>query len=218
MIDVREVGDVGVVTLDDGKANALSFELIAGLSEALTKQADVSKAVVVAGRSGLFCAGLDLNVVQGGDHDRFLELLEGGRQLDRLLLSLPVPTVAACTGHALAGGALLLLCSDYRIGLRGDYRIGFHEMSLGIPMPPFGTRVAQLRLNRTRYLRSLVLAETTGPDEAVEVGFLDEVVPAGADVIAAAIAKAESLTPLAGPAFATGRTIAYATNSGLDDF
>lgn len=217
MIDVTEAGDVGVIQIDDGKANALSFELLAGLGEAMAKQASVSKALVLAGRPGVFCAGLDLRVVQGGDRARFEELLEAGADLYRAMLRLPVPIVAACTGHAVAGGALLLLCSDYRIGAPGEFRIGFHEVSIGVPMPPFGTRVAQLRLDRKRYLRAVVLAETSGPDEAVEVGFLDEVVPAGTDVIAAAVTKAETLASLPGPAYATGKRTAYTVCSALDD-
>jgi enoyl-CoA hydratase len=215
MIDVTEAGDVGVITVDDGKANGLSFELIPTLTEAIGKQAATSKALVLAGRPGLFCAGLDMAVVKSGDPDRLTALFDTCTDLYTTVLRSPVPIVAACTGHAVAGGALLLLCCDYRIGLQGDYRIGLHEVSIGLPYPKFGSRVAQLRLNRARYFRATVLAEVTGPDEAVEVGFLDEVVDR--DVTAAAIAKAQALSPLVGPAYATAKHIAYTAYTALDD-
>jgi enoyl-CoA hydratase len=216
VIDVAEQADVAVVTMDDGKANAMSFDLLVDLGETLQNLAERSKAVVLAGRPGLFCAGLDLRVVQGGDQTGFDELLEAGRELYRLLLRLPVPIVAACTGHALAGGALLLLCSDYRIGLRGDFRIGMHEVSIGVPIPEFGTRMAQLRLNRTRYVRAILLGELTGPDEAVEVGFLDEVAGTPADLLAAAVAKAEVLARLPREAYTEGKRITYTVPRALE--
>ena len=216
MIGVTETGDVAVLTMDDGKANAMSFELLAGLVEALQQQAERSSAIVLAGRPGRFCAGLDLRVVQGGDRARFEELLEAGRELYRTMLRLPVPIVAACTGHALAGGALLLLCVDYRIGLRGDYRIGMQEVAIGVPIPDFGTRMAQLRLDRRRYFRAIVLAETTDPDEAVDVGFLDEVADTPDALLAAAVARAEVLGKLPRDAYATGKRTAYTVPRDLE--
>jgi enoyl-CoA hydratase len=215
VIDVTEIGEVGVVTFDDGKANALSFESLTALSAALEKQAAVSKALVLAGRPDMFSAGLDLSVVKSGDRARFGELLAAGRELYRVLLRSHTPVVGACTGHAVAGGALLLLCCDYRVGLRGDFQIGLPEVKIGVPYPEFGSRVAQVRLNRARYYRATVLGETTGPDEAVEVGFLDEVVDT--EVIAAAVTKAQMLTSLAGPAYAAGKRIALSSNAALDD-
>lgn len=216
MIHVEEVGDIAVVTMDDGKANAMSFELLTALSETLLKQAERSKAVVLAGRPGRFCAGLDLRVVQGGDQARFEQLLEAGREVYRLFLQLPVPIVAACTGHAVAGGALLLLCCDYRIGLWGDFRIGMHEVSIGVPIPEFGTRMAQLRLNRARYVRAILLGELTDPDEAVEVGFLDEVAATPESLLAAAVAKAELLTNLPRAAYAEGKRTTYTVPRDLE--
>jgi enoyl-CoA hydratase len=218
VIDITETGAVSVIRMDDGKANALSFDMMTGIIEALEKQAERSGAVVLAGRPGLFCAGLDLKVVKSGDREQFAKLLEAGRDLYRAMLNLPAPLVAACTGHAMAGGALMLLCSDYRVGVAGDYRIGFHEVSIGVPMPTFGTRMAQLRLNRARYLRAVVLAEVTGPAEAVEVGFLDEVVDTADSVLAAAVDKAKSLAQLPREALVAGRRTAYTVARDLEGF
>ena len=206
---VTRDGDVSVVTFDDGKANALSFDAIAALSKVVADESAASKAIVLAGRPGVFCAGLDLKVVRSGDPQQMTELLDRGTDLFEVMLAAPVPIVAACTGHALAGGALLMLCCDYRIGLRGDFRIGFTEVAIGLPLPTFGAAVARVRLDRRHFIRAVVLAETTGPDEAVGIGFLDETVEA--DVMSRAVEKAEALAALAGPAYAAGKAIAYGT-------
>jgi enoyl-CoA hydratase len=207
VLQVERVGDVSLITLDDGKANALSFHLINGLLRVILDEAETSRALVLAGRTGMFCAGLDLNVVRSGEAGRFGELLDVATELYLALLQAPVPIVAACTGHALAGGALLLLCSDYRIGVRGEFRIGLNEVSIGVPLPEFGSRLARLRLQRSYFVRATLLAELTGPDEAVDIGFLDETVDE--DVVTAAVRRAEALGLLDRRAYAVAKHIAY---------
>ncbi|MEA2713188.1 MAG: enoyl-CoA hydratase [Gemmatimonadales bacterium] len=207
MIDITETDDLCTITVDDGRANALNFESVEALSQAIEKRSTTSQALILEGRPGIFCAGLDLAVVRSGDELRLRQLLDLCEGLYRIMLSSPVPIVAACTGHALAGGALMLLCCDYRVGLRGDFRIGFNEVAIGMPLPRFGSDVAQARLNRERFIRATVLAETTGPDEAVTVGFLDEV--HDADVAEAAARKAAALVALPRDAYAAGKHIAY---------
>jgi enoyl-CoA hydratase len=207
MIDITESGDLCTITVDDGRANALNFESVEALSQAIDKHSTTSRALVLEGRPGIFCAGLDLAVVRSGDEVLLRQLLDLCEGLYRIMLSSPVPIVAACTGHALAGGALMLLCCDYRVGLRGDFRIGFNEVAIGMPLPRFGSDVARARLNRERFIRATVLAETTGPEEAVTVGFLDEVHEA--DVAEAAARKAAALVALPRDAYAAGKHIAY---------
>jgi enoyl-CoA hydratase len=207
MIDITESGDLCTITVDDGRANALNFESVEALSQAIDKHSTTSRVLVLEGRPGIFCAGLDLAVVRSGDEVLLRQLLDLCEGLYRIMLSSPVPIVAACTGHALAGGALMLLCCDYRVGLRGDFRIGFNEVAIGMPLPRFGSDVARARLNRERFIRATVLAETTGPEEAVTVGFLDEVHEA--DVAEAAARKAAALVALPRDAYAAGKHIAY---------
>jgi enoyl-CoA hydratase len=206
-VRVERRGDVSLVTIDDGKANAVSLELVDGLLRVIAAEATSSRALVLAGRPGMFCAGLDLAVVRGEDRGRFRELLERGTELYQLLLQSPVPVVAACTGHALAGGAVLLLCCDYRIGLLGNSKIGLSEVSIGIAMSEFVSRLAQLRLAGSHFVRATVLAEVTGPDGAVLAGFLDEVVDD--DVVTAAVRRAEVFAQLPGRAYAAQKQTAY---------
>ena len=165
--------DVAIVDVDDGKANAIGFDMLEGFEAALEKAAE-AKAVVVAGRPGKFSAGFDLSVIGG---DRTLELMGRGGKLALTLWELPAPLVFAVTGHALAMGAVLLCCADYRVGAAGDYKIGLNEIRIGLAVPPFATEVARARLDPAHFNRATLLAEVYDPAGALEAGWLDEIVP-----------------------------------------
>ena len=102
---------IATITMDDGKVNALSLRMLAALSAALDRAQRDKAIVVLAGRPGVFSAGFELPVLaaQGADARK---MLRSGFELAHKLLSFPTPIVAACSGHALAMGAFLLLASD----------------------------------------------------------------------------------------------------------
>ena len=190
-VTVERQGAVLILHLDDGKVNALSFEALDTINAALD-QVDSDEsigAVVLHGRPGKFCAGFDLNVIHGGDPAEIVRIMCAGGDLICRLYGLPVPVVSACTGHAIAAGAFLLLASDLRVGADLPCKIGLNEVAIGLPMPGWGSAIAIERLAVTRRQRSLLLAEITGPAEACEVGFLDIVVPE-ADVLTVALERA----------------------------
>ena len=108
-VDVADSNGTMVATIDDGKANALTIEVIDGLRKAVATASRRDRPLVISGRSGCFSAGFDLAVVNSGDRDLVSTLFADGALLFRELVEAPVPIVASCTGHALAGGALLLL-------------------------------------------------------------------------------------------------------------
>lgn len=182
-----------VVTLDDGKANALSRTMLAALDAALDDAVALGRPVVLTGRPGVFSGGFDLKVMQGGDAAARTEMVFAGFEVAHRLLALPLPVVVGCTGHAIAMGAFLLLAGDHNVGAAGDFRIGANETALGIVMPEFGIEIARQRLTPAAFTRALTTAELYGPDAAREAGFLDEVVASDA-VVGHAIAVAERYT------------------------
>jgi enoyl-CoA hydratase len=169
-------GDVTVIRIDDGKANALSFEVIDAVSAALTGAAERSKAVVVLGREGKFSAGFDLSVMTGPDTAQMLRLLGAGAELGLQVYMSPIPVVLGVTGHALAMGGILTTCADHRVGADGPFKIGLNEVAIGMPVPGFAIGMCRDRLRKTWFQRCLQLAYICSPAEAVEAGFLDEVV------------------------------------------
>lgn len=183
-------GGIATVTMDDGKVNALSPEMLDGIGRAFDEAEGNASVVVLAGREGIFSAGFSLPVLRGGGRDA-AEMLRGGFLLAERLLSFPVPVVAVCPGHAIAMGSFLLLSVDYRLGVEGPFRITANEVAIGLTMPHSAVEICRHRLTPAHFHRAVALAEVYPPEGAVTAGFLDRVVPAGelaaatADVVAA---------------------------------
>jgi enoyl-CoA hydratase len=195
----KEVDGVSVTTVDDGKVNALSFELMQGIRSALTAASERGQPLVITGRDGCLSAGFDLAVVNSGEADRIAALFGAGAALYGAIVAAPVPVIVSCTGHALAGGALILLSADYRIGRNGTYRLGLNEVRIGLALPNFAVTLATHRLER-RYLTAVTMfAEVVPPERAVDMGYLDESVD---DPLARACALAQELATLPRDAFA----------------
>jgi enoyl-CoA hydratase len=196
----ERVDGVGRIQLDDGKANALSFAMIEALHAALDIAEKEEGAVVLEGRPGRFCAGFDLSVMgQGGDAMR--DLVASGAELCLRLLEFPKPVVAACTGHALAAGILVVACCDYRIGARGAFKLGLNEVAIGLPLPHFAREIARERVSKRHLERAVVHAEIYAPEGAVDAGYLDALAEADA-LHDAAIQHAVRLSRLDASAFA----------------
>ena len=117
---------------------------------------------------------------------------------------MPLPLVTAATGHAVALGAFILLTSDYRFGAAGNFKLGLNETAIGLALPAFGLELAEARLSRRHLTQATLLARLYAPLAAVDVGFLDEVVP-GDSLRAAAVAKASELAKLDAAAFAASK-------------
>ena len=169
-------GTTALIQMDDGKANALSEAMIVELLEGLARAEKEASAVVLSGRPDRFCAGFDLRVMMSSP-EAAKTLLRSGSDLLMKLYGSPLPIVAACTGHALAGGALVLLTADVRIGAAGAFRVGLNEVSIGMPVPVLAMELARDRLATTELGRATLRAQIYTPDEAARVGYLDEVAP-----------------------------------------
>ena len=202
-VTLERDGDVLIVHLDDGKANALSAGVITAISAAIdqAEDDDTIGAVVLHGRPGRFCAGFDLSVMRGGDIGAVVALVSEGGELVRRLYGSSVPVVAASTGHALAAGALILLGCDVRIGADVDCKIGLNEVAIGMVLPNWALTIAQDRLSRRHIQLAVATAQVNAGAGAVDAGFLDSVVP-DVDVLAVAVAAAHELAALNSRAYA----------------
>ncbi len=196
-------GAVVVVTMDDGRANALATDLGRALIDVVDQvdADDTARALVLAGRDGRFSAGFDLGVFQTGDLAAVGEMVGVGGHLVRRLYGCGVPVVAACTGHAVAAGALLLLGCDRRIGPAAPVKIGLNEVAIGLQLPDWAMAIAADRLSRRHLQASVVNARLYDGEGAVDAGFLDLAVDP-AEVVATAIAEATGMVALDPTAYA----------------
>jgi enoyl-CoA hydratase len=192
-------GTTAVLRMDDGKANALSDAMIDQLLAALVRAEKEASAIVLVGRAERFCAGFDLKIMMSGP-DNAKALLRRGSELLMKLYGVGIPLVVACTGHALAGGALVLLTGDVRIGAAGAYRIGLNEVSIGMPVPVLAMELARDRITTSELGRATLEATIYDPEGALRAGYLDTVVPA-AEVLAKAMSEATRLSGLAATAY-----------------
>jgi len=194
IVQFAEEEKYSLITLDDGKANAVSFVMLDQLNSALDQAEEAGKVVVITGRPGKFSAGFDLSVMgQGGE--QVMKLVSGGADFAKRILQFPTPVVLAVTGHALAMGGIMLMTADYRIGIAGDYKLGLNEVAIGMSMPRFGVEIARSRLAPTHFELSVNCAYLYDAEGAVESGYLDEAVDSG-QLMYRAVAIAEQLSGL----------------------
>jgi enoyl-CoA hydratase len=139
--------------------------------------------------------------MRGDDLSAIVGLVSGGGDLVRRLFASSVPVVAACTGHALAAGALLLLGCDVRVGADVDCKIGLNEVAIGLVLPEWALTIAADRLGKRHLQLAVATARVTDARGAVDAGFLDVVVPE-AEVLPVAIARARELAALDRHAYA----------------
>jgi enoyl-CoA hydratase len=163
---------IATITLDDGKVNALSPEMLAEIGAQFERADKEGAVVVLTGRRQTFSAGFDVRCAR----ERWPEMVAAGAALAERIMSFPRPVVAACNGNAIAMGAFLLLSADYRVGARGDFRIGLNEVAIGLTIPWFAIEIARHRLTRPYFDRCTVTGTLLGPEEAKLAGFLDKVV------------------------------------------
>src|SRR5438128_3412377 len=176
--DERE-GGVRELTLDRPPAHALDERLLTALATALAAAAaaDAVRAVVLAGAGAFFSGGFDLSAPRR-DAAVARNLRELYRDAHLRLLRLPKPTVAMVAGHAIAGGLVLALACDYRLGLEGDYRIGLNEVAIGASYPKVAFEIVRLRLPHARASELLLGAALYPASQAIRLGIADELLPA----------------------------------------
>ena len=168
---------VATLRMDDGKRNALSPAMFEEIYAALERVEREGAALVMTGREGVLSAGFDLKVMKSGGVQT-LKMLRAGYALTARLLSFRTPVVIASPGHAYAMGAFILLSGDYRFGVPGPYTYVANEVAIGIPMPRVACEVLRLRLNPAARERAVTLSEEFSPEQALQVGFIDALVPA----------------------------------------
>lgn len=216
VLTIERRGDVVILHVDDGKANALSPELIEAIQAAIRDaEADDSVgAAVLHGRPGRFSAGFDLGVMLGGDMAAIIDLVASGGELAHTIYSSGVPVVAASTGHAMAAGALVLLGCDVRIGADIDAKVGLNEVAIKMVLPGWAFTLAEDRLSKRHLQRAVANGRLTTPREAVDAGFLDEVVPAD-ELLDRAVEVAQGLATTLDPS-AYQRTVRILRGEVLD--
>ncbi|KAM3412007.1 hypothetical protein ACQJBY_003588 [Aegilops geniculata] len=201
MCTLEQRGRVFVLTLTGDGEHRLGHPLIASIRSALASVLAAAQAqpqgpgaaLVTVAEGRFFSNGLDVGRA-GGSHARLRELVDAFRPVAADLLALPMPTVAAVTGHAAAAGLLLALCHDYRL-MRADRGVLYmSEVDMGLPLPPYVARLLRAKITQAHALRDVALrGRKLRAPEAREMGIVDAVCAGAPETAAEAVRLAEQL-------------------------
>lgn len=175
MLSVSASDGIVELTLDRPPANALDTASVTALRAAHHQACtDGARAVILTGRPGMFSGGLDVPALLPLPREAIQGFWQAFFELTRALATSPVPVVAAISGHAPAGGAVLAIHCDYRIAARGAFRIGLNEVSVGLPVPDCIMLAFEQVVGRRQAQRLAMTAQLVSPEEALGLGLVDE--------------------------------------------
>ncbi|ATN37408.1 enoyl-CoA hydratase (plasmid) [Rhizobium sp. ACO-34A] len=173
-------GPVVTVTFNRPQTlNALDMGVMAELNQVLDRiETDPAiRAVIFTGEGRAFVAGgdiADLNSRKALPH--YNEFAEEIHKLLRRIETLDKPTIGAINGFALGGGTELLLALDIRL-VSDRAKLGLPEIKLGLFPGAGGTQRILRQIPSCRAREIMYLGEMVSPDEAVQIGLANRVVP-----------------------------------------
>lgn len=178
-IAVTREGAVAVLRLDRPPANAIDLAFVTELESAFADVTATAEAgaLVLTGTGGCFSAGLDLKVVPQYAPDQQRAMVTAINRMIAQLYACPLPVVGAINGHAIAGGLIVALACDYRVGTSGACKLGITEVRAGIPFPAAAMAVLQAELPPHVARVMTLRAHNIGPQAALASGLLDELQP-----------------------------------------
>ena len=198
--------NVAQITLDDGKVNAMTLAFFEGLNAVLDRaERERPGAVVMAGRAGVFSAGLNLKVLPTlAPEELKRTMVAFGRTMLRVF-TFPIPTVAAVTGHAIAGGAMLAFACDLRLMAEGPFRLHLNEVAIGLALPSWAIVLAQAAVPPRFHTEAILHARMYSPEEALERSIVHGVVRPAERAAEEARAAAAPLAALDQAAYAISK-------------
>jgi enoyl-CoA hydratase/carnithine racemase len=180
MISIQKKEGVALLRLARGVTNAFNLELVSAISDALHQVREdpaIRGLVLGSEQDKFFSIGFDIPELFRLARPEFETFYSRFNRLCLDLLTLPKPTIAAITGHAIAGGCVLVLCCDHRFIADGRKLIGLNELKLGVPVP----FIADCILRQLVGVHDAQEVEEGGeflpPKRAQDMGLVDKVLP-----------------------------------------
>ncbi|CAH9095367.1 unnamed protein product [Cuscuta epithymum] len=202
MCTLEKRGDIFYLTLTGADEHRLNPSLISSISTALAEikfQADKGSVLVTKAEGNFFSNGFDLKYAQAAGSpaaamDRLQHMVDLFKPIAADLISLPMPTIAAVTGHAAAAGLMLAICHDY-VMMRSDKGVMYmSELDIGLPLPEYFTAIIRSKVGSHAARRALVLkASKLRAAEALKLGLIDSAHADPEETVKEAVRTAESL-------------------------
>jgi enoyl-CoA hydratase/carnithine racemase len=210
------------VRIERPPANALAPDLLAEGAEVIERlRSEAPAAVVITGSGAFFSGGVDLKLTPTLPESDQRGMVAGINRLFCDWFGFPRPVVAAVNGHAVAGGLILALCADRRIGARGA-TYGLTEVRVGAPYPAAALAVVREELEPAAVRRLVLGGELHHAEAALELGVVDELLEPTA-VLPRSLEVARELAALPRATFETvkaqlrGEAVASMRAAAADD-
>ncbi len=179
-IQVADDGPIRTITLHrperrNAMTPAMQTELLSAFEETAASSCRV---LVLAGAGDAFCAGLDLSALDKTQDTTSSDHRAEAERIARLFLALyelPMPTIAAVHGAAIAGGSGLALICDFTLATPVA-RFGFTEVRIGF-VPALVSAYLALQLGDKRSRDLLLTGRIFDAEEALRLGLVNEIVP-----------------------------------------
>jgi enoyl-CoA hydratase len=206
---LSQENDISIIKLDDGKANAFSYDMLTQVNELLSKVPRDSGALIITGREGLFSGGFDLKTLATGDMEKITKMVQLGYHLLLELYSFDRPIIAAVSGHSIALGLFVTCSADYRIAIDGEYVCQANEVRNNMDIPIQIMEILKARVNKNYFYPAVFHSDAYTVQDSIAVGFIDEVVPQ-AEFMDRVMEKAKELATLPHPFYAKTKESAQA--------
>ena len=207
IVTLSKENDISIIKLDDGKANAFSYDMLSQVNDLLKKVPRDSGALVITGREGLFSGGFDLKTLATGDMEKITKMVQLGYRLLLELFSFDRPIVAAVSGHSIALGLFVTCSADYRIAIDGKYVCQANEVRNNMDIPTQIMEILKARVNKKYFYPAVYHSDAYSVQESIEVGYIDEVVSED-QFMERVMEKAKELATLPHPFYANTKKTA----------
>ena len=176
----RREGNIGTITLNrPERLNAINIDLLRDLTVQLgaAREDDEATVIVLTGAGKAFCAGEDLKeIISGKPIETWEEEADRFAEIQRMILGLGKPLIAAVRGYALGGGCSFAMSCDFRIAA-ADARFGFPETRVGLTVTVAGTKLLTQLVGLGKAKELIFTGDVIGAEEAARIGLVNAVVP-----------------------------------------
>jgi enoyl-CoA hydratase/carnithine racemase len=189
-------GKAQIITIQTNDQNSLTKDNMKELGDILgeIKKDDALKgAIITSENPKFFCNGLDADTLLNTTEAELPESVGGICFLFGELLKFDKPLAVEVTGHAMGGGAVITIASDYKYMLDTGCRIGFTEVMVGLPLPGMFVYKIQDSILPNKINEVCLEATTYKGKEAKEIGFIDEIAPSREDLRKISAKKLDSV-------------------------
>lgn len=208
MLEIIDHGQVREIQIARPPVNALNLELVTLLTQSIRSAQSECRAVVLSGRQGVFCAGLDVVDLIRLDRTEMTNFWSIFLELLKTIACSEIPVAVAITGHSPAGGALMSIMGDYRVMCRGKYLIGLNETRVGLIIPPALHSIMAALVGLRAAESMLVSGALINPEDALKSGLIDALEDNTGSTIQHAIGWCEEMLSLPSHSMLGNRAVA----------